>query len=488
MPEYEINMRLMISSLLSKNCSTEWHRPVHFDMLSIEINLGLFFFRNRGIPWANVFAFNSDNCSVMKGQRNGLISKLRKVSPNIIDVGCVCHLANLAVGTTLKKVPVNVDELLCDIFSHFSISSKRIEELKEFQSFVGVQEDKLLKHCPTRWLSVRRCLARLLEQYEALKSYFISHPDAEKQRSKVARLNEVLSYKLTLPWLNFVMTALEPYHTFNQKFQSEDVLVTDLYNSMLKLIRTVMAFYVPVSTIKAADNISEIEHTDRSLQCHDIDVNCGTTARALITALEDTVPASEIANFFSQVRDALEAGVTKMVKVFPLASKTLQLAPIAVPGNKDQYTLPQVQSLASAFSISDPTVLDKIGQEWLEFQLEDIEVTKSVGEFWCDSKTGAAYPNLANLMRVLLSIPHSNASCERVFSMLKKIATEQRTHLAHDTINALLRLKINSKGCCIDTEFDSNMLKNLKRAATDYNTKHMFGSGASTSATPDPAE
>lgn len=75
----------------------------------------------RGIPWENVFAFNSDNCSVMKGKRNGLIAKLREVSPKIIDVGCVCHLANLAVGSSLKKAYINVDELLADIFHHFAM-------------------------------------------------------------------------------------------------------------------------------------------------------------------------------------------------------------------------------------------------------------------------------------------------------------------------------------------------------------------------------
>lgn len=73
----------------------------------------------RNIPWTNVCAFNSDNCNVMKGVRNGVIAKLRDVSPEIIDLGCVCHLANLAVGSALKTSPINLDELLCDINTHF---------------------------------------------------------------------------------------------------------------------------------------------------------------------------------------------------------------------------------------------------------------------------------------------------------------------------------------------------------------------------------
>lgn len=67
-----------------------------------------------------MIAFNSDNCSVMKGQRNGVIAKLRDVNPHIIDVGCVCHMANLAVGKSLKRSLYNVDELVCDLVSYFN--------------------------------------------------------------------------------------------------------------------------------------------------------------------------------------------------------------------------------------------------------------------------------------------------------------------------------------------------------------------------------
>lgn len=68
-------------------------------------------------------AFNSDNCSVMKGQSNGVIAKIREVAPRVHDIGCICHLANLAVGSALKKSYVDVDGLLCSKVTHFSNKS-----------------------------------------------------------------------------------------------------------------------------------------------------------------------------------------------------------------------------------------------------------------------------------------------------------------------------------------------------------------------------
>ena len=55
----------------------------------------------------------------MKGQRNGVIAKIRSVQPNIIDVGCICHLANLAVGAALKCALFDVDNLLCELSKYF---------------------------------------------------------------------------------------------------------------------------------------------------------------------------------------------------------------------------------------------------------------------------------------------------------------------------------------------------------------------------------
>lgn len=76
---------------------------------------------DRKLPWNNVTSFNSDNFSAMKGHKNGVIAKLREKVPDIIDIGCICHLANLAVGCALKTSPINLDDLLCDINTHFNL-------------------------------------------------------------------------------------------------------------------------------------------------------------------------------------------------------------------------------------------------------------------------------------------------------------------------------------------------------------------------------
>ena len=64
-------------------------------------------------------AFESDNCSVMKGKNKGVIALIKKKNPNTVDIGCIAHLTNLCNVRAMKSLPIQVDELMTDIYYHF---------------------------------------------------------------------------------------------------------------------------------------------------------------------------------------------------------------------------------------------------------------------------------------------------------------------------------------------------------------------------------
>lgn len=108
----------------------------------------------------NILSFTSDTCNVMKGVWGGVIAKLRSVQPKIIDVHCICHLVSLCVKSAIKALPLKVDDLLVDIYYHFRNSVNRIVSLREFAEFCCVEFKSILKHCETRWLSLRRATSK----------------------------------------------------------------------------------------------------------------------------------------------------------------------------------------------------------------------------------------------------------------------------------------------------------------------------------------
>ena len=82
------------------------------------------------------------------------------------------------------------------------------------------------------------------------------------------------------------------------------------------------------------------------------------------------------------------------------------------------------------------------------------------------------FPNLCKLMKGILSIPHSNASSERLFSMVRKIVTENRTDLGNDTVCALLSCKMNCDSTASNFTPDRSISQTAKKATYLYNQEH----------------
>ena len=50
----------------------------------------------------------SDTAAVMKGCRSGVQKLIRDEIPHLYDVGCIFHLADLAIKAGISKLPINI--------------------------------------------------------------------------------------------------------------------------------------------------------------------------------------------------------------------------------------------------------------------------------------------------------------------------------------------------------------------------------------------
>ena len=95
---------------------------------------------------------------------------------------CICHSAHLCASHACEKLPHTAEELLCDVYNYFSYSAKRQGVFKAIQSFAEVEPHKLLRPCQTRWLSLRACVSRVIEQRDVLILYFQSVVDQDNSQ------------------------------------------------------------------------------------------------------------------------------------------------------------------------------------------------------------------------------------------------------------------------------------------------------------------
>ena len=62
----------------------------------------------QGLDFAKTVAFMSDTTNVMKGTRSGVQKLIRNQHPNLYNVGCICHFADLTVKAGKFTLPLDI--------------------------------------------------------------------------------------------------------------------------------------------------------------------------------------------------------------------------------------------------------------------------------------------------------------------------------------------------------------------------------------------
>ena len=88
------------------------------------------------------------------------------------------------------SLPVSAFAFLVEVFFYFRKSSHRQHRFSEFQVELEVDEQKMLKRVSTRWLSIGRCLERLLKNWDPLKA-FLKADETAPGKTAVEQKNRV---------------------------------------------------------------------------------------------------------------------------------------------------------------------------------------------------------------------------------------------------------------------------------------------------------
>ncbi|CAC5396617.1 unnamed protein product [Mytilus coruscus] len=263
-------------------------------------------------------------------------------------------------NTTLQKIATHfVGIPTCNIGTSDSIfrcldkvfSSKRKEEYNSFLDFTDTEPMKMLKHCGTRWLSLERCVKRLLQQWPALKSYFQSLPESEKP-CRIMRCAEFLVNDEMWLYFAFLDFNLPVLNDFNVMFQAGESIVGFLHTEMVRLLRKLMARFVSTKVITSQQDITKVDFKSAENQ-HDERIAIGWTAREFLSDHEELSPVV-VNRFFSSVRQFYCTTVSTMIAKFPFKDKVLQTIAYLNPETKQNMSPEDVASLSDRFLSLSP--------------------------------------------------------------------------------------------------------------------------------------
>ncbi len=118
------------------------------------------------------------------------------------------------------------------VSSHFSMSTNRADELKEFCEWLEVGFLLPKRHGKTRWLTPLPAVERIIFCYPALKSYFLS----QSPRNCPKAQREFFAEPISEVYLSFLQSALSQFQKANLRLQKETLSVPETHHEMRQLL------------------------------------------------------------------------------------------------------------------------------------------------------------------------------------------------------------------------------------------------------------
>lgn len=355
-----------------------------------------------------------------------------------------------------------------------------MHRLADFQDLYDVEQQKMLKHVCTRWLSIGRCLERLLKNWDALKSFFKEEQKFVKDKGTSAQHERVDRIVLFLKSPTNHLCCIFLHYTnkvFNAvlfSLQSDEPKVHSLRRSLQKLLLDIFVRFVKPVALKGKSSLEDVQYKlPYHVKSH-ADLIIGEDARAFIAEKEKrALRDSRLEEFFVNVKRYFVVVCDYLVAKLPLQQELLKHAEVA-----DARLQVNTQSADFLFFLDTYPILipagstkDSLLEEFSLYQSADIadcmaarmdHTWKNIGHK-IDHSGELPFRDVSDVMLGILTIPHSSAHCERVFSCVRKNKTDVRNSLGDDTLEALLVVKSN-RVSCIDREYSSQTLRDLKSA------------------------
>lgn len=460
-----------------------------------------------GVDWEKCVAFGVDNTSVNLGRRNSIKTRVEQQNESIYFMGCPCHMvhntATKAAEAFESATNFDVEDVLVDLYYWFDKSTKRKNELSGFCEFCDVTYRAVVKHVSTRWLSLELAVQRALQQYPGLRSYFLS---SDETQARFQRLKQHFDNPLTEVYLMFYQAVLPSFTSLNKFLQRETPCVHLIHDKLQSFVGRVLGKFVKVSVIRDAKDEGELINVDfisRDNQLADTDLFVGFMTRQLLRKLleDGDVGEPEVKRFYKGVRSFYTTAMQYITCTYPLNDDVLQHAKFINFEMREQVTFDSVEYFVHRFphllDLRSPREIEALQEEFISYQLlsdtdiptnvwenakvgEDEDVYYRIDALWghlCQMPTvGSSQPRfsrLAQVARSVVVIPHSNASEERVFSMVRKNKTPFHPNLGLDgTLSSIIQVKLGVDDPCEKFEATKQVLEKAKKATWEYNKAH----------------
>lgn len=282
---------------------------------------------------------------------------------------------------------------------------------------------------------------------------------------------------MTEVYLVFYRSVFPLFTRFNKLLQREDPAIYLLYSQMRIFLKNLIRFIKPQIITEALEDLRIVDYQDPSSQLEDSKVYVGILTRSKLNKLvnEGDISPYTASQFVKGAKVFYTTAVSYALSHLPFDDEVLLNAQFVNIENRLEANFSHVAYLVERFNdhlpYSDVKSQELLFTQFTKFQTmpgsaipvhisEDAKVREKnddnytieyyrMDKLWAylshvrDSVTGhLSYSLLVNVSKLVLTLPHSNADEERIFSLVKMNKTDFRSALSLDgSLASILTLK-----------------------------------------------
>lgn len=337
---------------------------------------------------------------------------------------------------------------------------------------------KLKRKVPTRWLSMRDAIERILTIRQELKEFL---KDKCKDIRAKRAYDFLCSYTST-SYCYFLKYALELFTTTNQVLQTAEPMIHKTRRILLDLYKSVLLQFMKKSAF-TGKLVTEVD-VDLSYNQLDVkDINIGYDTEKFMQ--EKNMDVEKIKKIKVAAKSFYKTAAKYIRDKLPLEDKVLQNGEAFDISRLQYSSFDSLRYFVERFDALKPKCsMDNLRKQWDSLCIEELP-SEILNLQRADAQWGKVaelkgttgerkYKDVASLALSVLCIPHSNAQCERVFSNVRKIRTDFRASMKADTLEAICIMKMHMqerKTQCYKQVYSIEETNQAKKSTMQYLAK-----------------
>ena len=322
---------------------------------------------------------------------------------SFLDIGsCSLHQTHNGFRKGVLDFGLEIENFVNDINFFFKLSPARSQDYKLMQAFTDIEAKYAMRHVSCRWLSIKRPLLRIIEQWLNLDEYFFiflpkqsnfkSHIKTTNRYQRIVDFMKHPTSKASLCFIAFIANDFEEYLI---QMQANEPMIHIMYEKMSSLVFNLMKKIIIRSSLtvcvdgmtraKQGASLAAVSLSEDQMSLDSIDI--GTGAKTILSS--SSISAANKEEFRKKCLSFYITTVKYLLSTLPLTSKMLKDAQYLHPDKRaSSASLNAISRLSlkigttlknhleSDFDVQESTtvndVCDMIRSQWLTYQLQDI--------------------------------------------------------------------------------------------------------------------